>query len=141
LDTPGDNPPPPNDVNGWLEWTTPPRTLKYATIIDVAGRTSAALRIKATSDACILLSDDGDSLATEILIGGWSNTRTVIRDRPQFPHVAERSTPGVLSPAAFRDFWVAWSETTVTVGTVGAVVYAVHVRSSGDMQYTYVVLP
>lgn len=42
----------------------------------------------------------------EVFIGGWQNSKSVIRSNETKPEVAEADTPGILSPNEFRGFWI-----------------------------------
>jgi hypothetical protein len=90
-------------------------------VLDVAGKSSAVLRIRGEADACVLLSDAAGSLAHEIVIGGWGNGRIVIRDRPQGDELAAADDVWpVLRSDDFTDFWITFSSDTIAVGSVCA---------------------
>nr|XP_016927675.1 C3 and PZP-like alpha-2-macroglobulin domain-containing protein 8 [Drosophila suzukii] len=55
----------------------------------------------------------------EIFLGGWENTKSVIRKDRQKPEVAEVPTPGILDAGEFRGFWVRWYDNVITVGREG----------------------
>ncbi|XP_011206592.2 C3 and PZP-like alpha-2-macroglobulin domain-containing protein 8 [Bactrocera dorsalis] len=55
----------------------------------------------------------------EVFIGGWENTKSVIRKNRQKPDVAEVHTPGILEAGEFRGFWVRWYDNVITVGREG----------------------
>lgn len=42
----------------------------------------------------------------EVFIGGWKNSKSVIRLNQNKPEVAETDTPNILSPNEFRGFWI-----------------------------------
>lgn len=46
----------------------------------------------------------------EVFIGGWSNTKSVIRKNKQQPEKAETATPDILSAGEFRGFWIRWAD-------------------------------
>lgn len=55
----------------------------------------------------------------EIFIGGWDNSKSVIRRNRQKPDVAEVNTPGILNAGEFRSFWIRWYDSVITVGLEG----------------------
>uniref|UniRef100_A0A6P4EDI8 C3 and PZP-like alpha-2-macroglobulin domain-containing protein 8 isoform X1 n=1 Tax=Drosophila rhopaloa TaxID=1041015 RepID=A0A6P4EDI8_DRORH len=55
----------------------------------------------------------------EIFLGGWENTKSVIRKNRQKPEVAQVRTPGILNANEFRGFWVRWYDNVITVGREG----------------------
>lgn len=59
-----------------------------------------------------------DVLAYQIIIGGWGNTKSVIR-REVAPGVdgdISVSTPDILSCDEARKFWVGWTSSQLSVG-------------------------
>lgn len=46
----------------------------------------------------------------EIFIGGWCNTKSVIRQNKQKPDFIESVTPNILSASEFRGFWIRWTD-------------------------------
>ena len=65
----------------------------------------------------------------QVVIGGWENTKSVIRVYPQDPvFMDEASTPGILSCDESRHFWIAWAKDFIRVGT-GSVVYDAEILS------------
>lgn len=42
----------------------------------------------------------------EVFIGGWGNTKSVIRYNKEKPEVAECGTPDILSGNEYRGFWI-----------------------------------
>lgn len=55
----------------------------------------------------------------EIFLGGWSNTKSVIRKNLQKPDVVEEATPGILDGGEFRGFWLRWYDNVISVGREG----------------------
>lgn len=55
----------------------------------------------------------------EIAIGGWSNTKSIIRIIGQSPDVAAAATPGIVNNNELRGFWVRWRDNTISVGREG----------------------
>ena len=55
----------------------------------------------------------------EIFLGGWSNTKSVIRKNRQKPDVVEVPTEGIVNAGEYRGFWVRWYDSVITVGREG----------------------
>ncbi|XP_029165549.1 uncharacterized protein LOC114936495 isoform X3 [Nylanderia fulva] len=78
-------------------------------------------RVKAPNDAHIALTtgpQEGDPMY-EVFIGGWSNSKSVVRKNRTKPEVMEAETPDILSADEFRGFWIRWNDGTLTVGKEG----------------------
>ncbi|XP_033188930.1 uncharacterized protein LOC117156210 isoform X3 [Bombus vancouverensis nearcticus] len=78
-------------------------------------------RIKAPNDAHIALTTgphEGEPMY-EVFIGGWSNSKSVIRKNRTKPDVAEADTPGILSADETRGFWIRWGDGVISVGKEG----------------------
>nr|KAF7392444.1 hypothetical protein H0235_017443 [Vespula pensylvanica] len=78
-------------------------------------------RVKAPNDAHIALTTgphEGEPMY-EVFIGGWGNSKSVIRKNRTKPEVAERETPGILTADDFRGFWIRWRDGEITVGKEG----------------------
>lgn len=73
--------------------------------------------IKGCNDAHFILSEHrNDSFSSyEIVIGGWGNTQSVIRDCKQCISMATASH-SPLYCTEFRPFWVSWGSGTIRVG-------------------------
>jgi hypothetical protein len=56
---------------------------------------------------------------SQILIGGWKNTKSVIRRTGCEPDKAVVDTPYILSDAEYRGFWIRWKGGLVEVGKEG----------------------
>jgi len=66
---------------------------------------SLTFEVKGTNDAHILLSPCSDCDGYEIVIGGWNNTRSAIRDGKQKSKgEIGKNTPNILSAEEFRQF-------------------------------------
>ena len=90
----------------------------------VTGQTSFGVGIQSCSDAHIGLSEiPGLSSLNmyEIVIGGWSNTKSVIRRGRQGAIEVETSTPDILNCNSMKYFWVTWDDGAIEVG-IGAVI-------------------
>ncbi|XP_037806146.1 C3 and PZP-like alpha-2-macroglobulin domain-containing protein 8 [Lucilia sericata] len=55
----------------------------------------------------------------EIFLGGWSNSKSVIRKNRQKPDVVEVATEGIVNAGEFRGFWIRWYDNVITVGREG----------------------
>jgi len=67
-----------------------------------------SFKVRAKSDAHVLLSQYSGGDGHEIVIGGWSNTQSAIRDSKQKPHpgYAVTKTSNYLSSSYYRGFWI-----------------------------------
>ncbi|XP_044734499.1 uncharacterized protein LOC123296873 isoform X1 [Chrysoperla carnea] len=82
---------------------------------------SLTFKIRAPHDAHVALTSgpaESDPMY-EIFIGGWNNTKSVIRKNRTKPDVAEAETPDVLNGEEFRGFWIRWSGGTIEAGHEG----------------------
>ncbi|XP_032681078.1 C3 and PZP-like alpha-2-macroglobulin domain-containing protein 8 isoform X3 [Odontomachus brunneus] len=78
-------------------------------------------RVKAANDAHVALTtgpQEGEPMY-EVFIGGWSNSKSVIRKNRVKPDVAEMETPGILNGDDYRGFWIRWDDGNLTVGKEG----------------------
>ncbi|XP_054011254.1 uncharacterized protein LOC128893949 isoform X1 [Hylaeus anthracinus] len=78
-------------------------------------------RVKTPNDAHIALTtgpEEADPMY-EVFIGGWSNSKSVIRKNRAKPEAAETETPGILSGDEFRGFWIRWGDGAISVGKEG----------------------
>jgi len=57
----------------------------------------------------------------QVFIGGWGNSKTVIRRNREKPDKAVAETPDILSDAEYRGFWIRWAGGSVAVGKEGEV--------------------
>lgn len=57
----------------------------------------------------------------EIFIGGWGNTKSVIRRNRTKPDKVEVETPNILNGDEFRGFWVRWANGNYSAGREGKV--------------------
>ena len=90
----------------------------------VAGENAVVVGIQACSDGHIGLSEvPGLSSLNmyEVVIGGWSNTKSVIRRARQGDIEVEASTPEILSCNSFKFFWVTWEDGIIEVGAGGII--------------------
>ncbi|XP_029665075.1 uncharacterized protein LOC115236632 isoform X2 [Formica exsecta] len=78
-------------------------------------------RVKTSNDAHVALTtgpQEGDPMY-EVFIGGWSNSKSVIRRNRTKPEVAEVETPDILNADEYRGFWIRWNDGALTVGKEG----------------------
>ncbi|XP_035682150.1 uncharacterized protein LOC118419725 isoform X2 [Branchiostoma floridae] len=78
--------------------------------------------VQANNDVHVGLSSQSQDLDDmyEIVIGGWSNTQSVIRRSKQGNNLVTVSTSGIISPTEYRKFWITWSsDGTIAVGKGG----------------------
>lgn len=55
----------------------------------------------------------------QIFIGGWGNTKSVIRRNRTKPDKVEIETPNILHGGEFRGFWIRWDNGVVSAGREG----------------------
>lgn len=78
-------------------------------------------KIRAPNDAHLALTSgpsESDPML-EVFLGGWGNTKSVIRRNRTKPDVVEVETPNILNAGEFRGFWVRWFNGIITVGREG----------------------
>lgn len=78
-------------------------------------------KVRAANDAHLALTScpmESEPML-EVFIGGWKNTKSVIRKNRTKPDVCELETPDILNPGEFRGFWVKWIDNVITVGKEG----------------------
>lgn len=88
--------------------------------VDVTGHTSLTFQVKACNDAHIALSQDKgvDSRNTyEVVIGGWSGRRSVIRDCKQCAYKARSNKRQTVNCKTYLPFWIGWENGIIRVGT------------------------
>ncbi|XP_063394948.1 uncharacterized protein LOC134679930 [Cydia fagiglandana] len=82
---------------------------------------SVQFKVRAPNDAHIALTtnpQESDPMY-EVFIGGWGNTKSVIRRNRTKPEKAEADTPGILNAGEFRGFWVRWDGGIISAGREG----------------------
>ena len=86
----------------------------------VMGRKSLLFKVRACSEVRILLAYDPYDVTSnvkEVVIGGWSNTKSAIYgDLISNTTVATVDTINILSCDVFNDFWVEWYSAGIVVG-------------------------
>lgn len=65
-------------------------------------------RVRAPNDAHLALTGEPNETRPmmEVFIGGWQNSKSVIRFNQTKPDVVEADTPNILSGNEFRGFWI-----------------------------------
>lgn len=65
-------------------------------------------KVRAPNDAHIAFTGEPNEThpIIEVFIGGWGNTKSVIRYNKEKPEVAECGTPDILNGNEYRGFWV-----------------------------------
>lgn len=78
-------------------------------------------RVRAPNDAHLAFCSDAAEADPmyEVFLGGWKNTKSIIRKNRTKPDVAESDTPDILNDGEFRGFWIRWDGNTITVGHEG----------------------
>uniref|UniRef100_A0A182WQL7 Farnesoic acid O-methyl transferase domain-containing protein n=1 Tax=Anopheles minimus TaxID=112268 RepID=A0A182WQL7_9DIPT len=87
-----------------------------------AGNGVVNFKVRAPNDAHIALTtnpQESDPML-EVFIGGWKNTKSVIRKNRTKPDVTELETPDILNAGEFRGFWIRWQDNVITVGNEGS---------------------
>jgi len=99
LKTPGDN----QHTKMWLTTVTPYIEFEF----------------QSCSDLKVALSTNPKDITSntyEIIIGGWKNTKSVIRRGIMQSTVAEADSPDIVSCDELRPFWIGWENGNMTVG-------------------------
>ncbi|KOB75137.1 Farnesoic acid O-methyltransferase, partial [Operophtera brumata] len=75
-------------------------------------------KVRATKDAHIAFTSGPQATEpiTELIIGGWGNTKSVIRRNKKKLIKVEKETINILDSDDFRGFWVQWRGSTISVG-------------------------
>nr|XP_006813569.1 PREDICTED: macrophage mannose receptor 1-like [Saccoglossus kowalevskii] len=86
--------------------------------------TRVTFDVMAGSDVHVSLSEfpeysGEDQPMYQIVIGGWSNSRSVIRLCTACDHKADEQTPGILSATEWRGFWIIFTNGFIRVGRQG----------------------
>lgn len=75
-------------------------------------------KVRTPNDAHIILAGNPNESypVIEVFLGGWGNTKSIIRYNKTKPEVAECDTPHILSPGEYRGFWIRVTQGIITVG-------------------------
>lgn len=86
-----------------------------------ASSSQLQFRVKAPNDAHIALTTgpSDDQPIYEVFIGGWGNSKSVIRKNKTQPDVSQEDTPAILSNDELRGFWIRWGDGQISVGKEG----------------------
>lgn len=82
---------------------------------------SIQFKVRTPNDAHIALTmgpQESDPMV-EVFIGGWGNTKSVIRRNRTKPEKVEIETPQILNGGEFRGFWVRWDGGIISAGREG----------------------
>lgn len=82
------------------------------------------MKVRAPNDAHIALTGGPNEThpIIEAIIGGWQNTKSVIRKNKSEVNKVECDTPDILSLAEYRVFWIRVTEAAVKIGRAGEAV-------------------
>ena len=82
---------------------------------------SVSFKVRTSNDAHIALTmgpQPSDPMI-EIFLGGWGNTKSVIRRNRTKPDKVEIETPNILNGGEFRGFWIRWDGGIISAGREG----------------------
>lgn len=102
-----------------------PNSYSYHSLSDIGinatTRTSLVFTVRACNDAHIGLFTAYPSMTQnrfyEIVIGGWANSKSVIRKEKQGYAWAQKHQRNLLSCTNAQPFWVSWNNGHIKVGT------------------------
>lgn len=98
-------------------------------------------KIRAPNDAHLALTTgpaESDPMI-EVFIGGWKNTKSVIRKNRTKPDVVEADTPDVLNAGEYRGFWIRWTtDGIITVGREGEAAAFLSWQDPDNCPFNYV---
>ncbi|XP_071951473.1 C3 and PZP-like alpha-2-macroglobulin domain-containing protein 8 [Antedon mediterranea] len=91
-------------------------------ILQVETTTRIEFSVVAKNDVHIALSSSPEVMTPmyEIVIGGWKNTKSVIRRCAQCDIEKEHKETGILSVDEFTKFWISFVNGSIRVGLVGS---------------------
>ena len=55
----------------------------------------------------------------EVFLGGWNNTKSVIRRNRTKSNLISKRTPQILNGNEFKRFWIRWTDNVLNVGSDG----------------------
>lgn len=82
-------------------------------------QSSLVVRVQACRDAHVTLSEMFNNVQTrtyEVIIGGYGNENSFIRDYDTSVEVQKVATPGIMDCNNYLAFWVSWANNRITVG-------------------------
>ncbi|XP_019633508.1 PREDICTED: uncharacterized protein LOC109476932 [Branchiostoma belcheri] len=115
-------------------------TYRYRWDVPQLTGTRFTFEVSVNNDAHIGLSPVNNDVADmyEIVIGGWTNTRSAIRRIPQGPDLTNVPTPAINSPTEFRTFWINWaSDGTISVRKGGVAEPFMSWRDPNPLRVSY----
>ena len=89
---------------------------KYLRVDKLTSGHTGTFEAKGKTDAHLLFSNCPDCDGYEIVIGGWGNTQSMLREGKQKKDTQQKvSTPNILSETEWRKFWWSYLEEGNTV--------------------------
>jgi Farnesoic acid 0-methyl transferase len=82
-------------------------------------QSSIVFRVQSCRDAHVALSEMFNNIQTrtyEVIIGGYGNQNSFIRDLDTSTEVQKVETPGIMDCNNYKAFWVRWADNKITVG-------------------------
>lgn len=97
-------------------------------------------RVRAANDAHVSLTTEATETDPmyEVFLGGWKNSKSVIRKNRTKPDVAEFDTPNILNDGEYRGFWIRWDGPMITVGREGEVAAFLTFEDTESVPINYV---
>uniref|UniRef100_A0A1I8MIG9 Farnesoic acid O-methyl transferase domain-containing protein n=1 Tax=Musca domestica TaxID=7370 RepID=A0A1I8MIG9_MUSDO len=82
---------------------------------------SFLFKVKCANDCHVALSSNNEERLPlyEIVLGGWANTKSVIRKNYKTPDLVEVQTPQIVNVNVWRTFWLCWQDNVIQVGREG----------------------
>ena len=97
-----------------------PANYEYEKVMLAPRSTFFVFDVQTCSDAHIALAENIHDVSKdhvyEIVLGGWSNTKSVIRKEMQGIAMKEKQTPNIVACNATNRFYVSWADGEIKVG-------------------------
>ncbi|ELU10678.1 hypothetical protein CAPTEDRAFT_63764, partial [Capitella teleta] len=88
--------------------------------VSVVDQDHIVMKVQACADAHIIFSETEDEISDnvyEVIIGGWDNTKSAIRDSADSADIAtEAFTPNITDCQEKRPFWISWEDGMLRAG-------------------------